>query len=317
MSLRRVLLALLLGSLAILLVALGAAWAPDRPVAQLVERWAPPPSEFIPLQGMQVHLRDEGLADDRVPVLLLHGTSSSLHTWDGWVPALARAERVIRIDLPGFGLTGPFPHDDYGIERYIEFITALLDTLGLERVVIGGNSFGGQVAWEVAAAMPERVAGLVLVDAAGYPFVPESIPLAFQLARFPVLRPLIERLLPRRVIRNSLHDVYGDPARVDEALVDRYYELALRPGNRRALGLRFEHVMPTEERAARIRTLKQPTLILWGDRDRLIPRASADRFAADIEGSRMVVFAGLGHVPHEEAPAETVAVVEEFLAALR
>ncbi|NGP54098.1 alpha/beta hydrolase [Thioalkalivibrio sp. XN8] len=317
MSLRRVLLALLLGGLAILLVALGAAWAPDRPVEQLVERWAPPPSEFIPLQGMQVHLRDEGLADDRVPVLLLHGTSSSLHTWDGWVPALGRAERVIRVDLPGFGLTGPFPHDDYGIERYIEFIAALLDTLELEQVVIGGNSFGGQVAWEVAAAMPERIAGLVLVDAVGYPFVPESVPLAFQLARFPVLRPLIQRLLPRRVIRDSLHDVYGDPSRVDEALVDRYYELALRAGNRRALGLRFDHVMPTEERAARIRTLKQPTLILWGDRDRLIPLASADRFAADIDGSRTVVFAGLGHVPHEEAPAETVVVVEEFLATLR
>ncbi|MGD9388174.1 MAG: alpha/beta hydrolase [Gammaproteobacteria bacterium] len=317
MSLGRLLFALLFIGLATLLVALAAAWAPDRPVEELAARWAGSPSEFRPLQGMQVHLRDEGPADDPVPVLLLHGTSASLHTWDGWVAGLAGRERVIRVDLPGFGLTGPFPHDDYGIERYLEFIAALLDALQLDQVVIAGNSFGGQVAWEFAAAMPERVAALVLVDAAGYPFRPESIPLAFQLARFPALQPLIERLLPRHVIRASLRNVYGDPARVDDALVDRYYELALREGNRRALGLRFAHVMPTKERAARIRTLTQPTLILWGGRDRLIPPESASRFASDIAGSRLVVFDRLGHVPHEEAPEETLAVVEEFLAPMR
>lgn len=317
MNARRILLALLVAGLVALLAALALAWAPDRPVEELVERWAQPPSEFLPLLGMQVHLRDEGAGDDPVPLLLLHGTSASLHTWDGWVAELAARERLIRVDLPGFGLTGPFPHDDYSIERYIEFTVALLDALELEQVVIAGNSFGGQVAWEVAAEMPDRVAGLVLVDAAGYPFLPESIPLAFQLARFPALRPLIERLLPRSVIRSSLENVYGDPGRVDEALVDRYYELALRAGNRRALGRRFAHVMPAAERAARIRSLQQPTLILWGGRDRLIPLDSADRFAADIAGSRLVVFAELGHVPHEEAPAETAAAVEDFLATLR
>ena len=316
MPIRKLLLALLFVVAAALLVVIGDAWAPDRPVAELAKRWAPSPSEFRDIQGMQVHLRDEGRRDDPVPILLLHGTSASLHTWDGWTRALSPQHRVIRIDLPGFGLTGPFPHDDYSIERYIEFIRALLDALALERVVIAGNSFGGQVAWETAVEMPARVAALVLVDAVGYPFTPESVPLAFQLARYPALRPIIERLLPRRVIRASLHDVYGDPSRVDEALVDRYYELALREGNRRALGLRFEHVMPTTERAAGIASIRQPTLILWGGLDRLIPPASGERFAQDIAGSRLVVFDALGHVPHEEAPAETVDVVRKFLGGL-
>ena len=316
MKLRRLFFALALIVLAAVLVAVGDAWAPDRPLAELAARWAPPPSEFRAVQGMQVHLRDEGPRDDPLPLLLLHGTSASLHTWDGWTQALSPERRVIRVDLPGFGLTGPFPHDDYSIERYIEFIAALLDSLALQQVIIAGNSFGGQVAWESAAEMPARVAALVLVDAAGYPFTPESVPLAFQLARYPALRPLIEHLLPRRVIRASLRNVYGDPDRVDEALVDRYYELALREGNRRALGLRFAHVMPTEERAARIKTIAQPTLILWGGRDRLIPPASGARFARDIPGSRLVVFADLGHVPHEEAPLDTVAVVIDFLSSL-
>jgi pimeloyl-ACP methyl ester carboxylesterase len=316
MQVRKLLVALLIIGLATVLVALADAWAPDRPVAELAARWATPPSQFRAIQDMQVHLRDEGPRDDPVPLLLLHGTSASLHTWDGWTQALLPHERVIRVDLPGFGLTGPFPHDDYSIERYIEFIAALLEALALERVVIAGNSFGGQVAWEAAVEMPEHVAALVLVDAVGYPFTPESVPLAFQLARYPALRPLIEYLLPRRVIRASLRNVYGDPERVDEALVDRYYELALRAGNRRALGLRFEHVMPTAARAARIASIRQPTLILWGGRDRLIPRASGERFAQDISGSRLVVFEALGHVPHEEAPLETAGVLREFLSGL-
>lgn len=316
MRIRHLLVALACIGLAALLVALADAWAPDRPVAELATRWATPPSAFRTVQGMQVHLRDEGPRDDPVPLLLLHGTSASLHTWDGWTRALSPDRRVIRVDLPGFGLTGPFPHDDYSIERYIEFIGALLDTLALERVVIAGNSFGGQVAWETGVEMPARVAALVLVDAAGYPFTPESIPIAFQLARYPALRPLIERLLPRRMVRASLRNVYGDPAKVDEALVERYYELALRAGNRRALGLRFAHVMPTAERAGRIAAISQPTLVLWGGRDRLIPPESAARFARDIRGSRLVVFEELGHVPHEEAPRETVGVVKEFLAGL-
>ena len=315
-TLRSLLLALGFIGLAAAAVVLGDAWAPDRPVQELAARWAKHPSQFRAIAGMQVHLRDEGPRDDPVPLLLLHGTSASLHTWDGWTRELAARERVIRVDLPGFGLTGPFPHDDYSIERYVEFIAALLDLLGLDQVVIAGNSFGGQVAWESALQMPRRVAALVLVDAAGYPFTPESIPLGFRLARYPALNPLTERLLPKSMVRASLRNVYGDPARVDDALVERYYELTLRAGNRRALGLRFAHVMPTDERARRIAMITQPTLILWGGRDRLIPLESGHRFAHDIHGSRLLIFDDLGHVPHEEGPAETVAVVRDFLAGL-
>ncbi len=144
-------------------------WAPDRPVAELEARWAPPPSTFIDLAGMRVHLRDEGIRDDPVPIVLLHGTSASLHTWDGWVAALAAERRVIRFDLPGFGLTGPTPDGDYRIERYVEFVAAMLDALGVEHCVLVGNSFGGTVAWQTALALPPgRVQKLVLVDAAGY-----------------------------------------------------------------------------------------------------------------------------------------------------
>jgi pimeloyl-ACP methyl ester carboxylesterase len=300
----------------ILVAVIAALWAPDRSVDRLTARWARPPSRFVPLQGMMVHVRDQGPRDDPLPVVLLHGTSASLHTWEGWAGALDRTRRVITMDLPGFGLTGPDPDGDYRIVRYVRFVTGLLDALGVHRCVIGGNSLGGEIAWNVALDAPQRVAGLILVDAAGYAFQSKSVPLGFRIARIPGLGRLAEHLLARGLIEASVRNVYGDPARVSEALVDRYYELTLRTGNRRALGERFAQMKPGEN-AARIPQIAVPTLILWGARDRLIPPVYGERFARDIKGSALVRFDGLGHVPQEEDPARTVAAVERFLSGQR
>ncbi len=287
-------------------------WAPDRPLSELQARWAQPPSTFIDVRGMHVHLRDEGPRTDPVPIVLLHGTSSSLHTWDGWAEALGSNRRVIRFDLPGFGLTGPSADGDYRMESYVRFVSAVLDRLGVSRCVIAGNSFGGQVAWETALAHPELIEKLILVDAAGYPFQSQSIPIGFRIARIPLLNRLMEFALPRGMVESSVHNVYGDPGKVTANLVDRYFELTLRAGNRRALARRFEQVAAGLH-ADRIATLKLPTLILWGGRDRLIPPADAERFHRDIAGSRLAVFDELGHVPQEEDPAATVAVARRFL----
>jgi len=248
-----------------------------------------------------------------VPIVLLHGTSASLHTWDGWVAALATERRVIRFDLPGFGLTGPMPDGDYRIERYVEFVAAMLDALGIERCVLAGNSFGGTVAWQTTVALPPgRVQQLVLVDAAGYPLVSESVPIAFRIARVPMLSSLMAVTLPRRLVESSVRNVYGDPDRITPELVDRYYEISLRAGNRAALVERFAQA-PQGQHADRIGEIQVPTLILWGGRDRLIPPEHGELFHRDIAGSRLVVFPELGHVPHEEDPVATVAVVRAFL----
>ena len=292
---------------------IGLNWAPDRPVEELQARWAPAPSQFIELMGMQVHLRDEGPRDDAEPLLLLHGTSASLHTWEGWVADLKRTRRVISVDLPGFGLTGPFPDGDYRIAHYTAFLDALLDRLQVPPVVVAGNSFGGQLAWELAVARPARVSRLILVDAAGYPRQSSSVPIGFRLAQVPALSPLMARLLPRRMIESSVQNVYGDPTRVTDELVERYYQLTLRAGNRQALVQRFQQA-PAGDSQALIRQVRQPTLILWGGRDGLIAPANAERFKADIAGSRLVIFEQLGHVPQEEDPALTLPVVQGFLA---
>ena len=290
--------------------------APDRAVETLVARWAPPPSDFIDVKGQLVHLRDEGPRDDPLPVVLVHGTSASLHTWEGWVRALKSRRRVITFDLPGFGLTGPFAGqytpDDYSGDAYARFVLDLLDALKLQRVVIGGNSLGGEVAWRTAFLAPQRVAQLILVDASGPAFTPISIPLGFRIARIPVLNRISEYLLPRPLVAQGLADVYGDPSKVTPDLVDRYYELTLREGNRRALALRVQHLVAGAQ-SERIATLKLPTLILWGSSDKLIPPGIAREFQQQIAGSQLVMLEGLGHVPHEEDPARSVQPVLAFL----
>lgn len=290
------------------------AWAPDRPVDVLKPRWANPPSQFMDLQGMQVHWRDEGPRDDPEPILLIHGTSASLHTWDGWVQALKADRRVVRMDLPGFGLSGPAPDGDYTMERYAHFIVQLMDRLNIQQAVLAGNSLGGGVAWRTAVMHPERVSRLVLVDSSGYPLQSTSVPLGFRLAQMAWLKPVIGQLLPRQMIDSSVRNVYADPSKVSPEVVDRYYELTLREGNRDSLTRRIQLRETDAQYAGLIATIRQPTLILWGAQDRLITEASGQRFHRDIAGSRYVVLEGLGHVPQEEDPARSVAPVRLFLA---
>jgi pimeloyl-ACP methyl ester carboxylesterase len=311
----RSLLLVLVGVLFFGAVGIGATWAPDQPVEELKPRWATAPSTFIDVNAQQVHLRDEGPRDDPAPIVLLHGTSASLHTWEGWAQALRGQRRVIRFDLPGFGLTGPNRQNDYSTDAYVLFLRAVMNKLGVHRFVLAGNSLGGQIAWAAAAAMPERVAGLILLDAGGYP--PESfpagqsIPLGFRIAATPGLRLLAQYTLPRGLVERSVRDVYGDPSKVTPELVDHYYAMARREGNRKALARRIEQGYTGN--VALLKTIRAPTLVLWGGRDRLVPLELGQRFARDIPGARLVVFDGLGHVPQEEDPARTVAEVRLFL----
>ncbi len=293
---------------------LAATWAPERSLDELRSRWAPSPSIFLDVAGMQVHVRDEGPREDECPLLLIHGTSSSLHTWDGWVQALKSKRRVIRFDLPGFGLTGPTPDGTYTIDRDISVAIAILDRLNIRRCVAGGNSLGGTIAWRTALTHPSRIQKLILVDSGGYSTPAISVPIAFRLADLQTrIDWLVKNTLPRPIITQTLRSVFADPSRVTPEMVERSYELSLREGNRIALFERYRQRQPFGALEHRIPELKLPTLILWGAHDRLTPPEAARRFHADIVGSKLVIFDDLGHVPQEEDPARTVLPVKEFL----
>lgn len=281
----------------------------DRAPAAVEARWATPPSRFVEVDGLRVHYRDRG----RGPaIVLLHGSNSSLFTWEGWAADLARDHRVVTLDLPGHGLTGPDPRARYRPAEMAAFLDRFVAALGLDRFTLGGNSMGGGVAWRYALLHPDKVERLVLVDSAGLPRR-EPKPFAFRLFSLPVAGRVARWVSPRALVAASLRDAYGDPARVTPRLVDLYDDLLLRAGNREATRRRFA-AGDEDGMSARLGEIRAPTLILWGSRDRWILPAYAQRFHAAIAGSQLVVLDGLGHVPMEEDPARSVAAVRRFLA---
>lgn len=282
-------------------------------------RYASDESKFIQLdglqQGIQLHYRDEGLSaveNPNAPVLfLLHGIMASLHTWDGWVETLSNDFRIIRVDIPGFGLTGPYADGIYNIERSVDMVDQLSDKLGIESFFLAGNSMGGYISWNFAAAHPEKVKRLILVDAAGYPFKP---PMMLELFQTPVLKDSVQYFTPRFVVTHTLKEVYGDSSKVTADLIDRYHQLMLREGNRKAVVDVFASIAHVD--SSKIKNLKVPTLIQWGDADVWIPLENAQKFAGDIEDSKTIVYSGVGHIPMEEVPEQSANDAKDFLLSL-
>jgi pimeloyl-ACP methyl ester carboxylesterase len=300
-----------------LIAVLWAAFAtPDIPVATLRAKYANAASQFVELSpGTVIHVRDQGPRDG-LTMVLIHGSNASLHTWEPWVARLnARNIRVVSLDLPAHGLSGPTPDGLYTNAAYVGIVEQLVDRLGLKTFVLGGNSMGGGVAWRYAVKHPERLDGLILVDASGQPQPKgSSPPLGFRLARVPIARDILATVTPRSLIEASFKQSISNQAIATPAMVDRYWELLLYPGNRRATVQRFGQYQGDDGAAAKLPGLKVPTLILWGREDRLIPVSVAEWFNRQIPGSRVAILDGIGHIPMEEAPDRSLAPVLAFLA---
>jgi len=321
---KRVLIGILvLIGLAVALLAAGyfALKRPDIPYETLAERYESEASRYVDLpSGVRMHYRDQG---EGPTLLLIHGFSASLHTWEPWVERLATGDnrigdyRLISIDLPGHGLTSA-PADYQGsIEAYRDVVAEFVRARNLQRFAIAGSSMGGNVAWEYALSHPEQVEALILVDASGWPETRAEFandPPVFKLLRNPVLGPLLRDIDNTRLIRGGLEASFGDPALVDDAMVQRYSELSRAPRHRdillqMTLGFRSRNYATPE----RLAGLRMPVLILSGDRDNLVPVEHARQFNQAIAGSELVVFEGIGHIPHEETPDASAMAVHEFL----
>ncbi len=305
-------------ALLLLLALLGGGWlwTPDLPRAELEARYAGPPSEFVDLMGLRLHVRDSApqAGPERPVVLMLHGFGGSLHTWEAWATGLAATHRVIRIDLPGAGLTGADPSGDYSDERGIALLSALLTQRGVARATVLGHSMGGRLAWRYAAAEPTRVDRLVLVAPDGF-----ASP-GFEYGKAPdvgLVAKAMQFALPKAVLRWSLAPAYANPEAVmTEELVTRYHALMLAPGVRPAIIARMQqlNLLPPPPL---LRTIQAPTLLLWGEADRMIPVANAQDYLRDLPQARLVVLPGVGHVPQEENPSAGLAAVQAFLAEAR
>ena len=283
----------------------------DIPLNELKATYANTSSSFISLNGMDVHFRDEGDQTDTIPIVLIHGTGASLHTFDAWSDRLKNTNRVIRMDLPAYGLTGPFPDSNYSIVHYTNFIKDFLTALNIKQCVLAGNSLGGQIAWNFTLAQPNMVKKLILIDAAGYPLISKSVPIAFKIAQTPVINKLLTFITPRFLVRSSVENVYFDTSKVTDTLVERYFELTLREGNRKAFVDRLKMSKDTIT-YTNIKHIQQPTLILWGAQDLLIPVENAYKFQEDLPNNTLVILNNTGHTPMEENPLESLEPVLSF-----
>ncbi len=303
----------------VLIIAFVVFRTPDTDPAEMRAKYGAAPSQFVAIgNGVTVHLRDEGPRDG-IPIILLHGSNSDLHTWQPWVDDLREDTRVIRFDQVGHGLTGPDPAGDYSRANYVEDIREVADALGLDRFILGGNSMGGKHALAFAAAYPDRVAGLVLVDAGGMPIPEEekekdsgSGNIGFAIARMPGINRIVEQITPRSLIEQSLQQSVSVQSVVTQSAVDRYWELLRYPGNRAATMARFAAAYDPLTRDE-IAAITAPTLILWGEEDALIPVSAGRWLDTVMPNATIAVYPKIGHLPHEEAPEATLQTLRKWL----
>jgi pimeloyl-ACP methyl ester carboxylesterase len=297
------------GALLALLVVVGLwLWTPDRDRATLESRYLAAPGDLIEVAGLTLHVRDSG-PKDAPPIILLHGFGASLHTWEPWARLLSDRYRVIRFDFPGAGLSPADPTGDYSDQRSMQLLAALMDRMGVARATLVGNSMGGRIAWSFAARRPERVDRLVLISpdgfaSPGFEYLKKTqVPASVKLMRY---------ILPKPLLRMSLAPAYADPHVLTDELTDRYYELMLAPGARAAMIERMQQVVLSDPRPWLAR-ISAPTLLLWGEQDRMIPFSNAADYLKGIPNVTLVALPGVGHLPQEEIPERSAAALRAFL----
>lgn len=298
----------LLASVVLSAGALYGLWAPDIPSSELKLRYSAAYQQVVDVDGLNIHYKDTGPRDGPV-LLLLHGFGSSLQTWDVWSSQLEQKFRVIRLDLPGFGLTGPSPVNDYSEKNDLATLTRFVNKLGLSSFSVIGHSMGGKMAWGLAAAEPDRVKALVLMAPDGFP---DAKDIGSKPYEMPSVMGLMKFCLPKLLVRKSIEPAFFNPNALTDHLVNRYYDMLRAPGVRAAILDRGNQTVYTDP-VPRLKRITAPTLLIWGEQDRLIPSSNAKSYAGVLPVSKTVLLPNLGHLIQEEQPEVGLRQVTEFL----
>lgn len=277
----------------------------------ITRKYSSASSRYLNIDGTRIHYCIEG---EGPTLVLLHGVLASLHTWDGWVKVLSKHYRVLRVDLPGMGLSGHFARDEHYTPEYaVHLIDRVRERLNLGRVHLAGNSLGGFLSWYYAASRPEHTDKLILIDPIAYQ---QRLPAAIAFVTCPGVGEIARYMSPRFVVEHNVRKVYGNPKLASRATIDRYYELLGHGKNRMAMVkiLRQIKRYNTDATIARhIRRIKSPTLLMWGEKDRWVPPSQLELWKRDLPSARVVLYSGIGHIPMEELPDRTARDAHAFL----
>lgn len=296
--------------LAFLAIALYGLWTPDLDRTELQKRYGSSTAQMMDVDGLRVHYKETGPQDAPV-LLLLHGFGSSLQTWDAWSVKLDPKYRVIRLDLPGFGLTGASPSNDYSEDKDVAILTHFADKLGLDKFSVMGHSMGGKMAWSLAASQPDRVQALVLMAPDGFPEVKDIGSKPYEV---PAVMGLIQYFLPKYFVKKSIEPAFADTEALNDALVSRYYDMLRAPGVRGAILARSNQTIYSDP-VPRLKKIKAPTLLIWGEQDQMIPSSNAQSYAGVLLNSTTILVPKLGHLLQEEQPEIGLTAVMQFLEA--
>ena len=258
-----------------------------------------PVDKVASVYGAKVHYVDAGTGP---PVILLHGLADDVGVWESAIAPLAAKYRVVALDQIGFGRSDK-PLLNYRVSTFVDFLDGFLNELKIERASLVGNSLGGWIAADFALTHPERISRLVLCDAAGYAAVSKTMdPRALSALR----------LASREDIRYLGPLTFRDKRFYED--VDLAFKQHVSAGDNYTVNQLLDSMIRGEDVLDnRLAAIKQPTLILWGREDKLIPLNFAERFHKEITGSRLEVIDNCGHMPHVECPKEFVTAVLEFL----
>lgn len=303
-----------IGLLVILLLFSSLMIATDLTKQELIDDYANEKSFFYFLpSGAEAHIRDEG-DKSKPPLIFIHGAYSSLHSWEPLVAELKKEYRLISFDLPGHGLTGATPQEDYSNIAMTNFTREVIELYDFETVTLVGNSIGGAVALRYALMYPRDVDALVLVSSSGMDRNQSGeAPGAFGLTRSNIALPLMRYFTPKFMLASALEEVVGEPEKfITDEMVTRYWHLLRMAGTRDAAIKRLSesHLEPSLQPL--LRAVDPPTLLLWGSQDRLIDPKYGIDMNTKIIGSLLKLYPQAGHLAHEEAPQQTAKDMREF-----
>ena len=285
------------------------AWTPDLSREALLQSYSRAGTYPVKVGEQSVFVQDSG-PKDAPSLVLLHGFGASLQTWDAWAGELEKDRRVLRFDVPGFGLSGPAANNDYSDAADVARLLALLDQLGLQQVALGGHSMGGRIAWNFAVAHPERVSHLILVSPDGFPDPSSTSENTYKVS--PWLG-LMHYSLPAWALKMGVAPAYGDDKLLTPETLRRYQDMLRAPGVRSAVIERMRQSRNIDP-VPLLQSLKMPVLLVWGEKDAFIPISNAQDYLKAIPQATLVSVPRAGHVVHEEAPMASVQAVKAFLA---
>jgi pimeloyl-ACP methyl ester carboxylesterase len=277
---------------------------PDISFETLEAKYGNSASHYLDLpDGLRVHYRDQGNRNGPA-LVLVHGFSASLHTWEPWVQRLGDQYRIITLDLPGHGLTRAPATYVSSMDKQVSVVAQTTERLGVTSFVLGGNSMGGGVAWTFATLHPERLKGLVLINSVGLPREQNNAksPLAFKLLRYPLARALGQQLDTSVLVAGGLKAAFYDNDMVDQTMIDRHVALGRAEGHR-AIILNHQagrKMRPEAQVRGLLGALKMPVLVMHGQEDVIIPVEVGQVLAASIPGSTLILYPKVGHIPMEE-----------------